>query len=159
MPLLIYDRFLRKDGQLEYPVSAIPGKPWVPEVFGNVVMVNGKVMPYLEVEPRKYRFRIVNGSNGRFYRLSFGDGHEFHMIGSDQGLLESPAQVERVQLSPAERADVIVDFSKYARAAGSAEQRFAADHAVSRSVARCRRIRVCCRRSCARWSESRRRTP
>ncbi len=114
VPLLICDRFLRKDGQLEYPVSAIPGKPWVPEVFGNVVMVNGKVTPYFEVEPRKYRFRIVNGSNGRFYRLSFGDGHEFHMIGSDQGLLESPAPLKRVQLSPAERADVIVDFSKYA---------------------------------------------
>ena len=114
VPLLIYDRFLRKDGQLEYPVSAIPGKPWVPEVFGNVVMVNGKVMPYLDVEPSRYRFRIVNGSNGRFYRLSFGADHEFHMIGSDQGLLESPAPLHRVQLSPAERADVIFDFSKYA---------------------------------------------
>ena len=111
VPLLICDRYLRKDGQLEYPVSAIPGKPWVPEVFGNVVMVNGKVMPYLEVEPRKYRLRIVNGSNGRFYRLSFGDGHEFHVIGSDQGLLESPVPLRRLQLSPAERADVIVDFS------------------------------------------------
>ena len=112
VPLLICDRLLRKDGQLDYPVSAIPGKPWVPEVFGNVVLVNGKVMPYLNVEPRKYRLRIVNGSNGRFYRLSFGEGHEFHMIGSDQGLLESPVPLNRVQLSPAERADLIVDFSK-----------------------------------------------
>jgi spore coat protein A len=111
VPMLICDRYLRKDGQLEYPISAIPGKPWVPEVFGNVVMVNGKVMPYLDVEPRKYRLRIVNGSNGRFYRLSFGDGREFHVIGSDQGLLESPVSLRRLQLSPAERADVIVDFS------------------------------------------------
>jgi spore coat protein A len=114
LPLVICDRFLRKDGQLEYPVSPIPGKPWVPEVFGNVVLVNGKAMPYLEVEPRKYRLRILNGSNARFYRLAFDDDHEFHMIGSDQGLLESPVALQRLQLAPAERADVIVDFSKYA---------------------------------------------
>jgi spore coat protein A len=114
VPLVIYDRFLRKDGQLEYPVSGIPGRPWVPEVFGNTVLVNGKAMPYLEVEPRKYRLRILNGSNARFYRLSFDDGHEFHMIGSDQGLLERPVALERLQLSPAERADVVVDFSRHA---------------------------------------------
>jgi spore coat protein A len=114
VPLVIYDRFLRKDGQLEYPISHIPGKPWVPEVFGNVVLVNGKAMPYLEVEPRKYRFRILNGSNARFYRLAFEDDHEFHMIGSDQGLLEAPVALERLQIAPAERADVVVDFSKYA---------------------------------------------
>lgn len=114
VPLVIYDRFLRKDGQLEYPVSPIPGKPWVPEVFGNVVLVNGKAMPYLEVEPRKYRLRILNGSNARFYRLAFEDEHEFHVIGSDQGLLESPVALQRLQLAPAERADVVVDFSKYA---------------------------------------------
>jgi spore coat protein A len=114
VPLLICDRYLRKDGQLEYPISAIPGKPWVPEVFGNVVMVNGKVMPYLEVEPRRYRLRILNGSNGRFYRLSFGEDEEFHVIGSDQGLLESPVPLRRLQLAPAERADVIIDFSRQA---------------------------------------------
>lgn len=114
VPLVIYDRLLRKDGQLEYPVSAMPGKPWVPEVFGNVVLVNGKAMPYLEVEPQKYRLRILNGSNARFYRLSFDDDHEFHMIGSDQGLLETPVTLQRLQLAPAERADVVVDFSKCA---------------------------------------------
>lgn len=114
VPLVICDRFLRKDGQLEYPMSPIPGKPWVPEVFGNVVLVNGKAMPYLEVEPRKYRLRILNGSNARFYRLAFDDDHEFHMIGSDQGLLESPVALQRLQLAPAERADVVVDFRKYA---------------------------------------------
>jgi spore coat protein A len=114
VPLVIYDRFLRKDGQLEYPISPIPGKPWVPEVFGNVVLVNGKAMPYLNVEPRKYRLRILNGSNARFYRLSFEDGHEFHVIGSDQGLLESPVPLQRLELAPAERSDVIVDFSNHA---------------------------------------------
>jgi spore coat protein A len=114
VPLVICDRFLRKDGQLDYPISPIPGKPWVPEVFGNVVLVNGKAMPYLNVVPRKYRLRILNGSNARFYRLSFEDGHEFHVIGSDQGLLESPVALQRLELAPAERSDVIVDFSNHA---------------------------------------------
>lgn len=113
-PLLLADRFLRKDGQLDYPVSGIPGAPWVPEVFGNAVLVNGKLLPYLEVEPRKYRLRIVNGSNGRFYRLSLGDNFGFHMTGSDQGLLAAPVELQRLELAPAERADIVVDFSRRA---------------------------------------------
>ena len=75
IPLLVYDRFLLPDGQLEYPVSPKPETPWVPEVFGNAILVNGKLFPYLEVEPRKYRFRVMNGSNGRFYRFSLGKLH------------------------------------------------------------------------------------
>lgn len=114
LPLLICDRYLRKDGHLEYPVSAIPGKPWVPEVFGNLVMVNGKVMPYCNVEPRKYRLRILNGSNGRFYRLSLGADKPFDIIGADHGLLEAPVSLQRLELSPGERADIIVDFSRNA---------------------------------------------
>ena len=70
VPLLIADRLLRKDGQLVYPVSEHPDRPWVPEVFGNAILVNGKLLPYLDVEPRRYRLRVMNGSNGRFYRLS-----------------------------------------------------------------------------------------
>ena len=111
LPLLISDRYVRKDGQLHYPVSPVPGKPWMPEVFGNLVMVNGKIMPYVEVEPRRYRLRILNGSNGRFYRLSLGEEMEFHSIGSDQGLLAAPVPLTRLELSPGERADLIVDFS------------------------------------------------
>lgn len=118
LPLLLCDRYLRKDGQLEYPVSPIPGKPWIPEVFGNLVMVNGKIMPFHEVEPRRYRLRILNGSNGRFYRLTFSDGEgndrPFQLIGSDQGLLSSPVPLQRIELSPGERADLIVDFSQCA---------------------------------------------
>ncbi len=48
---------------------AVPDAPWVPEVFGNAMLVNGKLFPYLEVEPRKYRFRLLNASNGRFFHL------------------------------------------------------------------------------------------
>ena len=90
IPLILCDRFLLRDGSLDYPDSGEPGAPWVPEVFGNVMTVNGKVTPYLDVEPRKYRFRVLNASNGRFYHLSLSSGQEFHQIGTDQGLLPAP---------------------------------------------------------------------
>jgi len=111
MPLVICDRFLRKDGQLDYPVSGVPGKPWVPEVFGNAFLVNGALFPYLNVEPRKYRFRVLNACNGRFLHLVFSNGQTFHQIGTDQGLLPAPVPLTSLLLAPAERADLIVDFA------------------------------------------------
>jgi spore coat protein A, manganese oxidase len=111
IPMLVSDRLLRTDGQLDYPVSEHPDKPWVPEVFGNAILVNGKLLPYVEVEPRKYRLRLMNGSNGRFYRFSLSNKSEFHVIGDDQGLLSTPAAVKRIPLAPAERTDIVVDFA------------------------------------------------
>ncbi len=110
VPLVICDRLLRKDGSLDYPVSGRPDAPWVPEVFGNAMLVNGKLFPYLDVEPRPYRFRVLNASNGRFYHLSLANGQEFHQIGTDQGLLPAPVRIPSFVLAPGERADVIVDF-------------------------------------------------
>ena len=114
VPLLLADRLLRKDGQLVYPVSENPDRPWVPEVFGNAILVNGKLLPYLDVEPRRYRLRVMNGSNGRFYRISFENKHEMHVIGNDQGLLSAPVAVKRVPLAPGERVDLVVDFAEMA---------------------------------------------
>lgn len=111
VPLMFCDRLLRTDGQLYYPVSPDPKSPWVPEVFGNAILVNGKLLPYLNVEPRKYRFRLMNGSNGRFYRFSLENRAEFHQISSDQGLLAAPVVRTRLPLAPAERADIVLDFS------------------------------------------------
>jgi len=111
IPMLICDRLLRSDGQLFYPVSPRPEHVWVPEVFGNAILVNGKLLPYLEVEPRKYRFRIMNGSNGRFFRFSLANKSVFHVIGDDQGLLSAPVGVKRIPLAPAERTDIVMDFS------------------------------------------------
>jgi spore coat protein A, manganese oxidase len=101
---------------LNYPVSPIPGAPWIPEFFGNAVLVNGKLLPYLEVEARRYRFRILNAANGRFFHLSLSNGQEFHQIGTDQGLLPAPVAVRQISLAPGERADAIVDFSGQAGA-------------------------------------------
>jgi spore coat protein A, manganese oxidase len=114
IPLAIYDRIFDLQSQLNYPVSSDPKKPWVPEVFGDAILLNGKLFPYLEVEPRPYRFRVLNGSNGRFLHLSLSDGHVFQQIGTDQGLLPAPLQLNRMYLSPGERADLIVDFSAMA---------------------------------------------
>jgi spore coat protein A len=120
LPLILYDRLLTHGGQLLYPVSPDPQSPWVPEIFGNAILVNGKLFPYLEVEPRKYRFRVLNGSNARFYHLSFVENvsanHNelpFHQIGTDQGLLSSPVPLTNLEIAPAERADLVVDFSQH----------------------------------------------
>jgi spore coat protein A, manganese oxidase len=112
IPLVLCDRLFDQEGQFLYPVSPDPKKPWVPEVFGDAVLVNGKISPYCEVEPRPYRLRILNGSNGRFFHLAFSNQLEFQQIGSDQGLLAAPVTMKRLTLAPGERADVIVDFSR-----------------------------------------------
>ncbi len=114
IPLMIADRLFTQDGQLFYPVSPDPGRPWVPEVFGNAILVNGKLLPYHEVEPRRYRLRLMNGSNGRFYRFGFSNRAPFHVIANDQGLLPAPVAARRLPLAPAERADIVVDFAPFA---------------------------------------------
>jgi spore coat protein A, manganese oxidase len=118
LPLILYDRLLTRDGQLLYPVSPDPDSPWVPEIFGNAILVNGKLFPYLDVEPRKYRFRLLNGSNARIYHLSFlnktsANDAPFHQIGTDQGLLPSPVPLRDLDIAPGERADLVVDFSEH----------------------------------------------
>jgi spore coat protein A, manganese oxidase len=120
LPLILYDRLLTHQGQLLYPVSPDPQSPWVPEIFGNAILVNGKLFPYLEVEPRKYRFRLLNASNARSYNLSLVENASanqnevpFHQIGTDQGLLSAPVPLTNLEIAPAERADLVIDFSQH----------------------------------------------
>lgn len=114
IPLMVCDRQLTRDGQLLYPVSPYPDRPWVPEVFGNAILTNGKLLPYHNVEPRKYRLRLMNGSNGRFYRFELSNGASFQVIANDQALLPAPVEAHRLPLAPAERADIVVDFAPFA---------------------------------------------
>ena len=111
LPLILCDRLIAKDGQLYYPVSDDPSAPWVSECHGNAVLCNGKLYPYFEVEPRRYRLRLINVANTSFFDLSLSHGHAFQQIASDQGLLSAPLERSRIELYPAERAEVIVDFS------------------------------------------------
>jgi spore coat protein A, manganese oxidase len=113
IPLVLCDRSFNRDGQLFYPVSPDPKAPWVPEVFGDGILVNGKLFPCLEVEPRKYRFRVLNAANGRFFHLTCSNGQEFHQIGTDLGLLPAPVPLKSLLIAPGERADLVVDFSHH----------------------------------------------
>jgi spore coat protein A len=114
LPLVLCDRLFEADGQLRYPVADVVGAPWVEKVQGDVHLVNGKLFPYLEVQPTRYRFRVLNAANGSFYILSLSSGRPITQIGSDQGLLEAPAPVQTLVLAPAERADVVIDFTEFA---------------------------------------------
>ena len=120
IPMVIQDRSINDDGSLFYPAEPNPPVPnvypsIVPEFFGDTILVNGKVWPYLDVEPRLYRFRLLNGSNSRFYTLKFnpvnGKAPHIVQIGTDQGLLEKPIHLMELTLAPAERADLLVDFA------------------------------------------------
>ena len=112
VPLVIQDRMFTNTGQLSYPPA-----PWVPEFFGDTLCVNGAVEPYLTVEPRLYRFRIINGCNARFLNLEpkpsslTGVRAPMWVIGSDGGFIATPAKTPTLVIAPGERYDVIVDFS------------------------------------------------
>jgi len=125
IPLLLQDRTLDDSGQLVYSPTFDDGQRppphwWAPEFFGDLPMVNGAIYPYLQVEPRRYRLRLLNGANSRFFNLFFNLAKlptdipsliTFHQIGTDGGFLPSPVVLNKLLLAPAERADLIVDFS------------------------------------------------
>ena len=115
IPLVIQDRQFNADGTFLYPSSDIPEATWIGEYFGDVMLVNGKVWPFLEVEPRMYRLRILNGCNARIMSLDIG-GPSMWQIGAEGGMWDQPVAVKELVLAPAERADVLVDFSKFAGA-------------------------------------------
>ncbi|MFI1656824.1 multicopper oxidase family protein [Streptomyces sp. NPDC020472] len=125
LPLMIADRAFAADGSLDYPSldPALRGRPGVREpyvagVLGDVILVNGAPWPVHEVDAARYRLRLLNASNARHYELAFvgeGDGRtvEFVQIGADQGLLAAPVRHSVLPVAPAERYDVVVDFSRF----------------------------------------------
>ncbi len=137
IPIAVQDRSFNKDGSLFYPESRKffdgflgPYAPatdvapiWNPEFFGNTLVVNGRTWPNLDVEPRKYRFRFLNGSQSRFLILTTSSTAAcdpasqplltFWQIGAEGGFLPQPVPLTELLVAPAERADVIVDFSAF----------------------------------------------
>jgi spore coat protein A, manganese oxidase len=125
IPLLLQDRNLDDQGQLIYSPTfedgqQLPAGVWGSEFFGTLPVVNGAIYPFLDVEPRPYRLRILNGANSRFFRLFFNLAKRptdipsivsFQQIGSDGGFLPKPVGLNRLLLGPAERADAIIDFA------------------------------------------------
>ena len=124
VPLVICDRTFREDGSFYYP-SLDPTLREEPGVlahaangmFGDTVLVNGAPWPQLEVSNTMHRFRILNASNARSYDLALDPsppgGEGFVQVGSDGGLLEAPLPHDTIAAAPAERFDVVVDFSRY----------------------------------------------
>jgi spore coat protein A len=108
IPLVLQDRKFRADGSLFYPAK------WDEHFFGDTIIVNGKVWPYLIVKKGKYRFRVVNGSTSRTYALALSSGAMFQQIGTDAGMLPSAVPLNQLTLMPGERADLVMDFAPYA---------------------------------------------
>lgn len=113
VPLVIQDRLFRDDGAFLYPASDIPGATWIGEYFGDVMLVNGKVWPHLDVEPGLYRLRLLNGCNARILTLRL-PGTSMWQFGAEGGMWDRPVPVSQLVLAPAERADVLVDFAALA---------------------------------------------
>jgi FtsP/CotA-like multicopper oxidase with cupredoxin domain len=107
VPLMIQDRAFTSDGQLEYDHQRHHG------VTGRVLLVNGAPWPVMEVAARRYRFRILNASNATAMRLALSSHQPLVLIAGDQGLLPEPIVVSTVALAPAERIELVVDFSIY----------------------------------------------
>ncbi len=125
LPLVIQDKQFNDDdpatpanenGTLYYPTVGISSVHpiWVPEFFGDTPVINGAAYPKLDVQPRRYRLRLLNGSQARFYNIGFdvnGADQKFWVIGSEQGLLPKPVETTNLLIAPGERFDVIVDFT------------------------------------------------
>jgi FtsP/CotA-like multicopper oxidase with cupredoxin domain len=132
VPLVIQDRTFDTNGQLWFGAGgATPEHPyWVPEFIGDVIVVNGAAWPNMVVEPKRYRFLFLNGSNARGYDIFnvvptlAGDlpGPDIWVVGTDGGYLDAPVKVdytgagEKLVLLPGERYEVIIDFTNFAGA-------------------------------------------
>ncbi|WP_212846637.1 multicopper oxidase family protein [Actinoplanes ianthinogenes] len=105
VPLIIQDRTFEGDGQFD---TNVLGGTY--GLIGDTVLVNGTFDPYLEVGSSLVRFRLLNASNARVYRVGFADGRTFQAVATDSGLLEKPVPVDRVKISPGERCEIVVAF-------------------------------------------------
>ncbi|MGB6298450.1 MAG: multicopper oxidase domain-containing protein [Rivularia sp. (in: cyanobacteria)] len=107
IPLIIDDKVFASDGSLVFDDRQHTS------VMGDIILVNGAPFPRLEVANRKYRFRVLNGSVSRSYKLALSTGDDLVVIGTDGGLLPAPVTTKDLRLGMAERYELIIDFSKY----------------------------------------------
>lgn len=106
-PLILQDRTFNDEKQLDYEdIKDEDG------TMGETLLINGTLNPYLPVNKEKVRLRLLNGSNMRNYTIKLSNGGSFEQIASDGGLLNEPVELTELELTPSERAEIIVDFSK-----------------------------------------------
>ncbi len=109
IPLIIQDRAFNSDHSFNYnPTRMDRMMGWK----GDTFIVNGVIKPYIDLEAKQIRFRILNGSNSRVYNFAFASGKSFKQIATDNSFLEHPVELKQLRLSPAERAEIVVDFSQ-----------------------------------------------
>jgi spore coat protein A, manganese oxidase len=114
VPLAIQDKFFLKDGSIDYPYKdPEEHEPFQQGVFGDVILVNGTPKPFFRVLRRKYRFRVLNGSNARIYSLALSNGDPLTVLASEHDFLQQAVQTDRLPIFPSERYQVVIDFSKY----------------------------------------------
>ncbi len=113
IPIVMQDRIFNDDGSLFFASGDNPFSPPRQGTFGDIILVNGVPFPFMRVLRRKYRFRLLCGSNSRFYQLALSTGEPFTMIGTDTGLMTHPVDVPDFIAAPAERYEFVIDFAKY----------------------------------------------
>jgi FtsP/CotA-like multicopper oxidase with cupredoxin domain len=106
-PVVVQDKNFDANNQL---VGGMPGDGGPLGTLGNKVMVNGAIAPYLNVTTQRVRLRLLNGSTARIYNFGLADNRPMQQVASDSGLLEHPVSKTRIELSPGERAEVIVEM-------------------------------------------------
>jgi spore coat protein A len=112
--LVFQDRWFTSDGQLRLATLATPPDGVVGSIFCDFLLVNGVPWPVLDVEPRKYRFRLLNGSDSRFYVFQLDDpSATFLQIGTELGMRAQATPVNRIVMGPGERCDVVIDFAAF----------------------------------------------
>jgi len=125
VPLVIQDRMFDTNGQFFYQTDSAGGVLWAtnpehpywsPELVGDTLLVNGKTWPYLDVEPKRYRFWFINGSNARTYEMNVVDpkktapSPKIWVIATDGGYLDKPVSINKLVMMPGERYEAIIDF-------------------------------------------------
>ncbi|MFC5923333.1 multicopper oxidase family protein [Micromonospora vulcania] len=104
IPLIVQDKKFDDAGQLDASPSGVTGMG----ILGDTIAVNGTVGPHLDVTTERVRLRLLNASNARSYNFGFADGRGFALVGTDGGLLDTAYETDRLQLSPGERAEIVV---------------------------------------------------
>ncbi|MBO1002927.1 multicopper oxidase family protein [Pseudogracilibacillus auburnensis] len=107
-PLILQDRTFNNQKQLDYQFVQHPDG-----TMGESLLINGTLSPRLTVNNEKVRFRLLNGSNMRNYTIKLSNNQSFQQIASDGGLLNAPVELKELQLTPSERAEIVIDFSKF----------------------------------------------